>query len=80
MKRSLLATRKNPMPTAITQPNPWQVEPFIDKPVISDRTGLSIRSVENLMASDTIRFYRVGRRVKFLWSEVLADLQKNCRV
>ena len=55
-------------------------EEFIDKIEIARRLHKHVRTVDNWMARGILPYYKLGRSVVFLWSEIKADLKANNRV
>ena len=55
-------------------------EPFIDKPEGGKRLGMRPRTVDDWMKRGLLPYYKVGRSVRFKWSDVEAHLAANCRV
>jgi len=56
------------------------VEPFIDKAEVGRRLGMRPRTVDDWMQRGLLPFYKLGRSVRFKWSEVEAHLTANYRV
>lgn len=56
------------------------VEPFIDKPEVGRRTGMRPRTIDDWMKRGFLPYYKLGRSVRFKWSEVEARLRERCRV
>ena len=55
-------------------------EPFIEKPEVGKRLGMRPRTIDDWMKRGLLPYYKVGRSVRFKWSEVEAHLAANCRV
>jgi excisionase family DNA binding protein len=55
-------------------------EPFIDKAEVAKRTQMKVRTVNDWMKRGLLPYYKVGRLVRFKWSEVEAHLAQTCRV
>lgn len=56
------------------------VEAFIDKAEVGRRTGMRPRTIDEWMKRGVLPYYKIGRSVRFKWSEVEARLQERCRV
>lgn len=56
------------------------VEPFIDKHEVSKRLKMKLRTVDAWMRRGLLPLYKLGRVVRFKWSEVEVHLSKQCRV
>ena len=55
-------------------------EEFIDKPEVGKRLGMRPRTVDDWMKRGLLPYYKVGRSVRFKWSEIEAHLGQTCRV
>ena len=55
-------------------------EPYIDKGEVGRRTQMRPRTIDDWMKRGLLPYYKVGRSVRFKWSEVEAHLAANCRV
>ena len=55
-------------------------EPYIDKGEVGLRTQMRPRTIDDWMKRGLLPYYKVGRSVRFKWSEVEAHLSANCRV
>ena len=55
-------------------------EAFINKVEVSKRLGLRLRTVDAWMRRGLLPYYKMGRRVRFKWSEIEVHLLKHCRV
>jgi len=56
------------------------VEDFIDKLEVSRRLRMRPRTVDAWMRRGLLPYYKLGRVVRFKWSEVDAHLVKQCHV
>ena len=56
------------------------VESFIDKAEVGKRLAMKPRTIDDWMKRGLLPFYKMGRAVRFKWSEVEAHLSANCRV
>jgi len=56
-----------------------QMEEFIDGRELAKRLGISARTVEKWMRCGKLPYYKLGKIVRFKWSEVNVHL-KECRV
>lgn len=56
------------------------VEPFIDKPEVGKRLAMRPRTVDDWMKRGLLPYYKVGRSVRFKWSEIETHLGQTCRV
>ena len=56
------------------------VEPFIDKPEVGKRLAMRPRTVDDWMKRGLLPYYKVGRSVRFKWSEIESHLAATCRV
>ncbi len=59
---------------------PASVEEFIEKPEVMKRLGLSLRKLNDLMQRQRLPHYKLGRAVRFRWSEIERHLADSCRV
>ena len=57
-----------------------EIEPFIKKQEVSERLGIKLRTTDQWMKDGKLVFYKVGRSVRFRWSEVQAHLAETSRV
>ena len=53
---------------------------FCNKKEVAFRLNKTVRTVENWMKRGILPYYKIGRSVEFIWSEVEERLQKTCRV
>ena len=59
-------------------PKDWDL---IDKPAVAGLLGVSVRTVDSLMARGRIPYYKLSERcVRFRRSDVLDHLAKTCRI
>lgn len=56
------------------------VEPYIDKREVSKRLRMQPRTVDAWMRRGLLPYYKLGRVVRFKWSEVEVHLAEQCRV
>jgi excisionase family DNA binding protein len=56
------------------------VEDFIDKLEVSRRLGTRPRTVDAWMRRGLLPYYKLGKAVRFKWSEVEVHLSHQCRV
>lgn len=70
----------NSIPTAQTVNVGPLPEPFIDKGEVGRRTQMRPRTIDDWMKRGLLPYYKLGRSVRFKWSEVEAHLAANCRV
>ena len=54
-------------------------ETFISKPVVAQRLGKSLRTIDNWMQWGILPYYKIGHSVVFKWSEVEHALAQVCR-
>jgi excisionase family DNA binding protein len=59
---------------------PATPEGFIGKPEVALLLNKTVRTVDNWMARRIVPYYKMGRCVRFRWSEIEAHLQANHRV
>ena len=52
-------------------------ENFISKSKVAKRLNRSLKTVNNWMKRGILPYYKLGHRVSFRWSEVVAHLQEN---
>ena len=45
-------------------------EPLIDKRVVASRMGFTVRALDSWMKRGLIPYYKIGRSVRFKWSEI----------
>lgn len=62
-----------------TSPTPV-AEGFIDKAQLAQRTMMSPRTLEDWMRQGRLPYYKLGRAVRFKWSEVEQHFTQTCRV
>lgn len=55
-------------------------EPFIDKAEVCRRLHMRARTVDTWMKNGRLVYYKMGKLVRFKWSEIEAHLAKTCRV
>ena len=72
----------NMMPSQCAEPAaPSQsAEPYIDKLEVGRRMTVRPRTVDRWMKQGRLPYYKLGRAVRFKWSEVEAHLAKMFRV
>ena len=73
-----MQTLNNPNAAAGVSGQPF--EPYIDKGEVGRRTQMRPRTINDWMKRGLLPYYKVGRSVRFKWSEVEAHLAANCRV
>ena len=54
-------------------------EPYIDKLEVGQRMSLRPRTVDQWMKQGRLPYYKLGRAVRFKWSEVQAHLAPTLR-
>jgi excisionase family DNA binding protein len=57
-----------------------EVEPYIGKPEVVKRLGMSLRTVDDWMKRGLLPYYKLGHSVLFKWSEIESHLAQTCRV
>jgi excisionase family DNA binding protein len=55
-------------------------EPHISKPETARRLNCGLRTLDAWMKRGLIPYYKIGRHVSFVWSEVQEHLRNNCRI
>lgn len=55
-------------------------ERLLTKSEVADRCQKTTRTVENWMDQGLLPYYKVGGSVLFKWDDVLAHLDRTCRV
>ena len=60
--------------------NQYGTEPYIRKPEMALRLGVKPRSLDAMMADGRVVFYKIGKSVRFRWSEVQAHLALTAKV
>lgn len=60
--------------------NGQEVEPYIRKGEVARRLGIKPRTTDQWMKDGKLVYLKVGRSVRFKWSEVEAHLAQTCRV
>jgi len=63
-----------------TSQPPATPEELIKKAVVALRLNITVRTVDNWMARRIVPYYKMGRCVRFRWSEIEAHLQAKYRV
>ena len=53
---------------------------LIEKPETARRLRVSTRTLDDWMRTRKVPYLKIGKTVRFRWSDVLAHLQNNCRV
>ncbi len=74
-KEFMTATQSVPQTQAVPQP-----EPYIDKAEVARRLGVQVRTIDNWMREGKIVFFKIGRSVKFKWSDVDSFMRDRFRV
>ncbi len=69
-----------PMPAIRPAVPTAPVESFIGKAEVGKRLAMKPRTIDAWMNCGLLPFYKMGRAVRFKWSEVEAHLSANCRV
>ena len=54
-------------------------EGYISKLEAARRLGIGLRTLEDWMRRSWVVYYKVGRHVRFKWSEVEADMRERFR-
>ena len=67
-------------PTDAAPGNGPTFEPYIDKREVGRRTQMRPRTIDDWMQRGLLPYYKVGRSVRFKWSEVETHLATNCRI
>lgn len=62
------------------EPTEMVGELFITKSEVGRRLGIKPRTIDAWMKEGRLVFYKIGRAVRFRWSEVQAHLAATCRV
>lgn len=57
-----------------------ETEQFIDKKEVARRTRIHPRTINVWMKNGNLPYYKIGRFVRFKWSEVEKHLAARCRV
>jgi len=57
-----------------------EVEGLIDKSELGKRTGMRPRTIDDWMNRGILPYYKLGRSVRFKWSEIETHLATRCRV
>ncbi|HNW08038.1 MAG TPA: hypothetical protein PK202_14260 [Verrucomicrobiota bacterium] len=57
-----------------------RVEEYIDKREVGKRLRMQPRTVDAWMRRGLLPYYKLGRVVRFKWSEVECHLSERCRV
>lgn len=55
-------------------------EEYIDKAEVGKRLRMRPRTIDDWMKRGLLPYYKVGRSVRFKWSEVTTHLAQTCRV
>lgn len=74
-----MSTLLHNTPANGTPPPAAAPESFVSKPVVAERLGKSVRTIDNWMQWGILPFYKIGRSVVFKWSEVEHALAQTCR-
>ena len=53
---------------------------ILEKTEAAIRLKISKRTLDQWMRAGRVPFLKIGKTVRFRWQDVLAHLQKNCRV
>jgi excisionase family DNA binding protein len=56
------------------------VEVFIDKREVSRRMRVGLRTINDWMSQGLLPYYKVGKSVRFKWSEIELHLGQHCRI
>ena len=68
--------KPNPQPSITTA----KVDEYISKKEVARRLGQDERTVNNWMRSGLLPYFKIGRTVRFKWSEVESFFDQHCRV
>ena len=68
-----------PVPAPVPR-DPAGGEPYLNKKEVAERLGIKPRTCDQWMAEGRLVFYKVGRSVRFRWSEIQAHLAQTARV
>ena len=63
-----------------TMPNGQPAEGFITKADVAQRTGKTVRTVDNWMKRGILPYFKVRHSVLFKWADVEAHLAANYRI
>lgn len=77
MPEFMTATTSVPQTNAAPAAMP---EPYIDKTEVARRLGVQVRTIDNWMRQGKIVYFKIGRAVKFKWSDVEAFMRDRFRV
>jgi excisionase family DNA binding protein len=69
-----------PVPAAAALPPAPAPEPYINKTEAARRLGIKLRTLDAWMRRNLVVYYKVGRSVRFKWSEIEHHLGETCRV
>lgn len=53
---------------------------ILEKPETANRLKISTRTLDQWMRAGRVPFLKIGKTVRFRWSDVLAHLTDKCRV
>ena len=67
-------------PNVAAEASGTNFEPFIDKTEVGKRAQIKPRTIDDWMKRGLLPYYKVGRSVRFKWSEVETHLATNCRI
>ncbi|MEI7821717.1 MAG: helix-turn-helix domain-containing protein [Verrucomicrobiota bacterium] len=68
-------THSTPGLTAIAS-----TDEILEKPQTAERLKVSTRTLDEWMRAGRVPYLKIGKSVRFRWSDVLAHLQHNNRV
>lgn len=54
-------------------------EPMVEPRTVCERLGIKLQTLYWLTHSDQISYYKVGRKLRFRWSEILTDFKNRSK-
>ena len=62
------------------RPEGQECEPFLDRQEVARRFQVGSRVLAEWLETGVLPYYRLGRTVRFRWSEIEVHLNRFCRV
>ena len=57
-----------------------QTDDILEKTETADRLKISTRTLDEWMRKRRVPYLKIGKTVRFRWTDVVAHLEQNCRM